>query len=71
MGKVITKPNIPNPDDFYARLLAAHDGLSDVESTTLNARMVLILANHIGDTDVLDEALSMAKQPAEAKRRSA
>ncbi len=42
-------PNIAAPDDFYAALLATHDGLSCAESEALNARLILILANHIGD----------------------
>lgn len=55
-----TAPNIPDPDGFYAELLGAHDGLSDEDSTALNARLVLILANHIGDRAVLTEALAAA-----------
>ena len=53
-------PNIPDPDGFYAELLGAHEGLSDEASTALNARLVLILANHIGDRTVLTEALAAA-----------
>lgn len=55
-----TAPNIPDPDGFYAELLGAHEGLSDADSTALNARLVLILANHIGDRAVLTEALAAA-----------
>lgn len=61
MGKVITTPNIPDPDGFYARLIAAHEGLSDEQSTELNARLVLILSNHVGDPEVLAEALDLAR----------
>lgn len=57
-----TRPNIPDPDGFYAELLGIHDGLSDDESTALNARLVLILANHIGDRAVLTAALAAASQ---------
>lgn len=57
---LVTAPNIPDPDGFYAELLAAHEGLSDEESVALNARLVLILANHIGDRAVLSAALSAA-----------
>ena len=57
-----TGPNIPDPDDFYAELIAAHDGLSDDESVALNARLILLLANHIGDRAVLSEALAEARQ---------
>ncbi len=55
-----TKPNIPGPDEFYAELIQSHDGLSDDESAALNARLILLLANHIGDRAVLSEALQAA-----------
>ena len=55
-----TAPNIPDPDGFYAELLGAHEGLSDDDSMALNARLVLILANHIGDRAILSEALAAA-----------
>lgn len=58
--ELITTPNIPDPDGFYAELLAAHDGLSESESQELNARLVLILANHVGDRAVLSAALALA-----------
>ena len=57
-----TAPNIPDPDGFYADLLGAHDGLSEDESIALNARLVLILANHIGDRAILREALAAASK---------
>ncbi|WP_421850908.1 DUF2783 domain-containing protein [Oricola sp.] len=60
MAELNTKPNIDEPDDFYAELLAAHDGLSDEDSAALNARLILLLANHIGDRVVLSEALAAA-----------
>jgi len=61
MAKLITRPNIPSPDDFYAELLALHDGHSKQESDAINARLILLLANHIGDRDVLREAFLAAK----------
>ncbi len=61
MGKLNTKPNIAAPDDFYADLIAAHDGKSDAESEAFNARLILVLANHIGDRDILQEALNVAR----------
>ncbi|WP_349358780.1 DUF2783 domain-containing protein [Stappia sp.] len=57
------EPNIPDPDGFYAELLAAHEGLSREDSEALNARLVLVLANHIGDRDVLAAAFAAAKRP--------
>ncbi len=62
MGKLIRKPNLPDPDGFYAELLAAHQGLTDEESHAFNARALLILANHIGDRDALREALILARE---------
>lgn len=61
MNALITKPNLTAPDNFYADLIAVHEGLSDDESEALNARLILILANHIGDNSLLRSALSMAK----------
>ena len=55
-----TKANIKAPDEFYAELLAVHEGLSKAESDALNARLILLLANHIGDRQVLSEALQAA-----------
>ncbi|MBL3610705.1 DUF2783 domain-containing protein [Rhodovulum sulfidophilum] len=59
--KLITDPNLPDPDGFYAELLAAHRGLSDPESQALNARLILILANHVGDREALALALALAR----------
>jgi thiamine pyrophosphokinase len=63
MPKLITTPNIAAPDDFYEKLIGAHEGLSDDESAAFNARLILVLANHIGDLDVLEEALRAASEP--------
>jgi len=62
MAKLTLTPNIAEADDFYAELLAAHEGLTKAESDALNARLVLTLANHIGDRAALSEALRVAKQ---------
>ncbi|WP_300015418.1 DUF2783 domain-containing protein [uncultured Roseobacter sp.] len=59
------EPNIPDPDGFYDLLLAAHQGLSKDESDALNARLILVLANHVGDVDVLREALAAARKRSE------
>lgn len=53
-------PNLSRPDDFYAALLAAHEGLTPQQSQDYNARLILILANHIGDQATLVEALKKA-----------
>ena len=64
MTALNTAPNIARPDDFYAALLAAHEGLQKEESDALNARLLLILSNHIGDMQVLEESLALASQTA-------
>lgn len=60
MAKLKLNPNIAAADDFYAELLAAHEGLSKHQSDALNARLILILSNHIGDRDVLRAAVKTA-----------
>jgi thiamine pyrophosphokinase len=59
--RLIVTPNLPDPDGFYAALLAAHQGLTAADSAALNARLILTLANHVGDMDVLTEALALAR----------
>ena len=66
MSALNTKPNIPDPDGFYAELIGAHEGLSDDESAAFNARLVLLLANHIGDRAILTEAISAAADSKQA-----
>jgi hypothetical protein len=60
---LITKPNLTRPDESYARLIAIHDGLAEAESHALNARLILILMNHIGNDLVLEEAMRLAGLP--------
>ncbi|TKZ22059.1 DUF2783 domain-containing protein [Shimia litoralis] len=60
MSDLILTPNINGVDDFYAELIATHDGLSDEDSQALNARLVLVMANHIGDRATLSQALAAA-----------
>ncbi len=51
-------------DEFYEALLDAHQGLSEAQSHALNARLILTLANHIGDVQVLKEAIQVAQKAA-------
>ena len=60
MTHLNTKANIADPDGFFAELVAVHEGLDDNDSAALNARLILTLANHIGDRAVLTEALCVA-----------
>jgi hypothetical protein len=61
---LITTPNLTRPDDSYAQLIRTHDGLTEAESHALNARLILILMNHIGDHGVLAEAMQLARETA-------
>ena len=62
MAELITTPNLADPDGAYALIIDAHRGLSEEQSHALNARAVLILANHIGDPAVLASALDLARR---------
>ena len=57
-----TDSNFTKPDDAFRAVVEAHRGLSDAQSADLDAALVLILANHIGDIDVLREAIELAKR---------
>jgi hypothetical protein len=59
--QLITTPNLDAPDDFYEALIDTHQGLSTADSHALNARFVLLLANHIGSLGVLRQALDAAR----------
>ncbi|MBR9879965.1 MAG: DUF2783 domain-containing protein [Gammaproteobacteria bacterium] len=53
-------PNFTDADRFYAALTELHRDVSEQDSERINARLILLLANHIGDQNVLDEALRLA-----------
>lgn len=59
-------PNLPDSDGFYDELLQAHQPLSDAQSEAFNARLILILCNHIGDRAILRQALSAASESSDA-----
>ena len=58
---LITSPHLDAPDEFYEALIDSHRGLSTAQSHALNARLVLLLANHVGALDVLKQAMSAAR----------
>lgn len=62
-----TTLNLPNPDATYAALIAAHEGLTEEKSHAMNARLILLLMNHIGDDAVLRDALARARDPSATK----
>ena len=61
-----TAANIDRPDDFYEALIDMHRNLSADESQMVNARLILLLANHIGAADVLQQAMHLARDGATA-----
>jgi len=68
MATLNTDPNIAVPDEFYEALLEMHRGLTDAQSALVNARLILLLANHIGDADVLAQAMAAARDGVENRR---
>lgn len=68
-----TTSNFADPDAAYRRIVEAHRGLADEQSALLDAALVLIFANHIGDIAVLDDAIALAKRrmPETAKQNAA
>lgn len=62
------EPNFDDADAFYAALIDAHRDLSDTQSTALNARLILLLSNHIGTASVLRDALDKARQSVDEER---
>jgi hypothetical protein len=57
-----TEPNLQDADSFYEQLLDAHQGLSREQSELLNALLILLLANQVGDAQVLKECIEAARQ---------
>ena len=62
--------NLVSPDDFYAALVELHRGLSDEQSELVNARLILLLSNHVGDIEVLREAMRRAREGIEGHSTS-
>ena len=60
MARLNTEPNLPAPDDFYEELIGLHRDLDPTQSALVNAKLILLLANHIGDTEVLRAAMAAA-----------
>ena len=61
MAPLNIEPNIARPDDFYEALIDMHRDLTPEQSRLVNAKLVLLLANHVGDADVLHEAMRRAR----------
>jgi len=65
-----TEPNLAAPDDFYEELIELHRGLSDEQSALVNAKLILLLANHVGDMNVLRDAMVAAREDVAANSNS-
>jgi hypothetical protein len=61
MNALNLEPNIARPDDFYEALIELHRDLTPEQSAKVNAKLILLLANHVGDMQVLREALEAAR----------
>jgi hypothetical protein len=68
MAKLVTASQFADPDAAYLALVEARRSLSDAQAAELDTRLVLILANHVCDLDVLREAIALAKQATAAPR---
>jgi Protein of unknown function (DUF2783) len=69
MGTLNIEPNITQFDDFYEALIETHRDIDAAQSQMVNAKLILLLANHIGDLSVLREAMQRARDgivPAQA-----
>ncbi|GGO79126.1 hypothetical protein GCM10011348_12640 [Marinobacterium nitratireducens] len=62
MAKLILDNNMAAPDDVYELLTELHRGLEPEQSADVNARLILLLANHIGDSEVVAEATRIARE---------
>ena len=62
MAKLVTASQFPDPDAAYLALVQARRSLTDAQAAEFDTRLVLILANHVGDLDVLREAIALAKE---------
>lgn len=61
-------PNIPDPDGFYQELIDSQRDMSEAEAETMNCKLILILANHIGDREVLRQAIATAAKKSGAAK---
>jgi hypothetical protein len=59
--KLMTEARIHDPDGFYEELVDSQRGLDDEAAERMNARLILLLANHVGDREVLSEAIRIAR----------
>jgi len=68
MARLNVETNLESPDDFYAALIELHRGLTEEQSELVNAKLILLLANHVGDIGCLREAMQRAREGIDEKR---
>ena len=68
--KLVTHPNIADADGIYEKLIALHEGRSEEDSMRVNARLILLLINHIGDAKAVEEAIAHAAGSEEEEKES-
>ena len=61
MAALLTEPRIARPDDVYDLLIGLHAGMDESRSHVVNAKLIFLLANHIGDEDVIRAAIDVAR----------
>lgn len=66
-----TQPTLHDPDGFYEKLLDAQQGLNDEQRRLFNARLVLLLANQVGDDRVLEQCIDAARRSLQGQDRPA
>ena len=71
MSILNTATNIGRPDEIYEQLVGLHEGLDDADSAIVNAKLIMLLANHIGDAGVIGQAIALAQRGARSKRQGA
>lgn len=64
--KLQVESRLPDPDGFYETLMALHRDLDEAQSRLVNAKLILLLANHIGDPEVLEDAMAIAREDIES-----
>ncbi|MCV6613090.1 MAG: DUF2783 domain-containing protein [Amphritea sp.] len=62
MANLIIEPNLPDADAFYKELTDLHRDLNNEQSRDVNARLILLLSNHIGDHEALSQAMNIARE---------
>jgi hypothetical protein len=71
MARLITTPNLTHPDDLYEKLTELHRGLDDNRSAIVNAKLIMLLLNHVGDEEAIRDAMRIAREESARPVRAA